>query len=261
MVLYERGDCLDRCSWRCMNIHCTVYGNHISIRRGSIFSNFPKSSLVDIFCTIFCWAQEKPLSTVTEDFGMPKKTVLKVFEYLRGVISDYVAREPVRLGGPGVICQIDESLFSHKVKAHRGRGPREQVWVFGIVDTSKTPAVGYMEVVERRNAETLLPIINRVVRAGSTIHSDEWAAYSSISSRLGFEHSVVNHSLNFVTPRTLTHTQHIESYWNKQKYRIKKMKGVRRDFLQKYLNEFMWRDSCTVDAYLALFILLKAKRE
>jgi len=33
------------------------------------------------------------------------------------------------------------------------------MWVFGMCDTSVTPALGYMELVPRRNAATLLPII------------------------------------------------------------------------------------------------------
>ena len=35
---------------------------------------------------------------------------------------------------------------------HRGRGPRQDAWVFGMVDTSHTPALGYMEMDHSRNA-------------------------------------------------------------------------------------------------------------
>jgi hypothetical protein len=49
--------------------------------------------------------------------------------------------------------------------------------VFGMVDTSQTPALGVMTTVAKRDAATLLPIIARHVRPGTIIHSDEWAAY------------------------------------------------------------------------------------
>jgi hypothetical protein len=56
------------------------------------------------------------------------------------------------LGGPGIIVEIDESMFNHKVKSHRGRGPARRRWVFGMVDGSYTPARGVMKVVEERNS-------------------------------------------------------------------------------------------------------------
>jgi hypothetical protein len=90
------------------------------------------------------------------------------------------------------------------------------LWVFGIVDTTFTPARGYVELVDRRNAETLLPIISKVCRPHTIIHSDEWPAYKNIKD-IGFEHSQVNHSYTFVNRKNGVHTQNIESYWNKIK--------------------------------------------
>ena len=39
-----------------------------------------------------------------------------------------------------------------------------------------------MQLVDRRNAATLLPIIQQHVYPGTVVHSDEWAVYSQISS-------------------------------------------------------------------------------
>ena len=52
------------------------------------------------------------------------------------------------------------------------------MWVFGIVDTSHSPAVGYMEVVQCRDAATLLPIIQSHVAPRSVVHSDQRRAYT-----------------------------------------------------------------------------------
>ena len=46
----------------------------------------------------------------------------------------------------------------------------------------------------------------------------------------------------FVDPMTGVHPQTIESYWNRVKTKLKTMKGVRRDLLPGYLDEFMWRE-------------------
>ena len=122
------------------------------------------------------------------------------------------------------------------------------MWVFGIVDTSFVPARGFMTVVPNRSAATLKPIIQHVVRPGTIIHSDEWRSYNNLKV-LGFEHHTVNHSVNFVEPVTGVHTQNIESYWAKNKRRCKNMKGIKREFLQDYLNEYMWRDNIVEDCF------------
>ena len=53
----------------------------------------------------------------------------------------------VQLGGPNKIVQVDESLFRLKPKHHKGRATSKEVWVFGMVDTSTSPSLGYMEIV------------------------------------------------------------------------------------------------------------------
>ena len=82
-----------------------------------------------------------------------------------------------------------------------------------MVDTSQTPAPGFMNVVDQRDAATLLPIIQAYVAPGTIIHSDEWAAYNCVASLPNVaSHSTVNHSVTLVDPVTHTHTQNIVSY-------------------------------------------------
>ena len=106
-----------------------------------------------------------------------------------------------------------------------------------------TPALGIMEMVPRRDAATLLPIIQRHVRPGTIIWSDEWAAYRRVQQLPSVStHATVNHSLEFVNPVTGVHTQHVESYWNRVKTKFKRMKGVHDTMLSSYLDEYMWRE-------------------
>ena len=130
---------------------------------------------------------------------------------------------------------------------HRGRPPTHDVWVFGMVDVSHTPALGYMEIVPRRDAATLLPIIQNVVQPGTTIHSDEWAAYNRVQSIPGIAaHETVNHSLFFVDPVTGVHTQNIESYWPGQDP-TEEDEGLPQRHVAGYLDEFMWRERYGTD--------------
>ena len=55
-------------------------------------------------------------------------------------------------------------------------------------------------------------------------------------------YDTVNYSIEFVNSATGTHTQNIESYWNKRKIRFKAMKGCHANMLPSYIDEFMWRE-------------------
>lgn len=115
--------------------------------------------------------------------------------------------------------------------------------MFGLVDTSHTPALEYMEIVQQRDAATLLPIIQAHTAPGTIIHSDEWRAYSRVASLPPVSaHRTVNHSLHFVDPATLVHTQNIESYWGRVKCKIKHMKGCHATEISSYLDVFMWKE-------------------
>ena len=108
--------------------------------------------------------------------------------------------------------------------------------MFGLVDTSHTPALGYMEVVDRRDAATLLPIIQAHTALGTIIHSEEWSSYRRVASLPNVAaHGAVNHSLHFVDPTTGVHTQNVESYWGRVKRKIKHMKGCHATEIPSYL--------------------------
>ena len=114
--------------------------------------------------------------------------------------------------------------------------------MLGIFDTQYEPSRPYLQLVRRRNAATLLPIIRRKVRPGTIVHSDQWAAYNRIQRDLGLIHETVNHSVNFVDPASGVHTQNAESNRSAAKEKLKKMKGnTNSNFLQEYLQEFTWR--------------------
>ena len=99
-----------------------------------------------------------------------------------------------------------------------------------------------MQIVPRRNAATLPPIIQQHIAPGTIIHSDEWRAYSRVASLPNVSsHATVNHSIEFVS-RTGVHTENVESYWNRAKIKLKRMKGCHELELSGYLDEFMWRE-------------------
>ena len=100
-----------------------------------------------------------------------------------------------------------------------------------------------MEIVPRRDAATLLPIINSHIAPGTEVWSDDWRAYNGVAALSNVSrHRKVNHSANFVDPVTGVHTNHIESYWNRVKTKFRRMKGVQKNMMAGYLDEFMWKE-------------------
>ena len=113
----------------------------------------------------------------------------------------------------------------------------------GMVDTSQTPALGFMVTVIDRRVQTLFPIMQRHLRSGTTVYSDSWVAYRSVQKLPAVsQYNMVNHSLNFVDPVTGVHMQNIESYWNWVKMKFKRIKGVHEAMLMSYLDKLIWRE-------------------
>ena len=57
---------------------------------------------------------------------------------------------------------------------------------------------------------------------------------------MGYQHAVVIHKEEFVNSEG-EHTNSVESVWSQVKAWISSMHGVKREFLQNYLCEFMYR--------------------
>jgi len=92
-----------------------------------------------------------------------------------------------------------------------------------------------------------------IFTVGTTIWSDEWAAYRTLG-QVGYQHVTVNHSRFYVDPNTGVHTNDIESRWNAAKKRFRQMFGVHREFIAEYLDEHMWRSRRPQSDYLHDFV-------
>ena len=59
----------------------------------------------------------------------------------------------------------------------------------------------------------LLPLIQKYVKPGTTIYTDQWSSYNDLQNR-AFLHQTVNHTLHFVDPVTGVHTNTCEGMWH-----------------------------------------------
>ena len=95
-------------------------------------------------------------------------------------------------------------------------------------------------IVNKRDRDTLLPIIIQEIEPGLTIHSDEWRAYSTLKNH-GFLHQTVNHSKNFIDPHTGAQTQTIECLWRHLKVNYSIRSRGATNLLESQLQEEWWR--------------------
>jgi len=199
-------------------------------------------SLDKILIVVYKWFNGTSIKQEQSEVNLSKNTIIKIQNRMRRLCDIYFEENPLRLGGKGVICQIDESMFKNKQKYHQGRSAPQERWVFGIADTSSSPANYFVQLVPNKKRETLLPIIIDTCLPQTIIWSDEWRAYRNLNS-YGFMHETVNHSLNFINPISGVHTQSIESLWNKLKSRLKALMGLSNNSLKEHLKEWMYKDN------------------
>lgn len=153
------------------------------------------------------------------------KTIVQWTQYSRDIFSEYFINNPRTIGGPGIEIEIDETSIT-KRKYNVGRFPGHQrQWMFGGIERGS--GLGFVKLVDTRDAATLLPIIQEFIRSGSIIHSDLRRAYGGITVLpQGYQHLTENYQMNFVDPTTGAYTQNVESQWTRFKKLIKKSYGL-----------------------------------
>ncbi|EPB75044.1 hypothetical protein ANCCEY_05864 [Ancylostoma ceylanicum] len=230
--------------WICHLRECRTgpYGStkpSTPVKKGSFFdkAHFP---LAKIFALSYFWIHNLGLVVDKEyELGIGHSTVVQWEQYFRDICCEYFRRNRPVLGGVGHVVEIDETCVT-KRKYNRVRWVRRHQWLFGGYERGSGRS--FLILVRRRDARTLLRLIVKYIRPGTTIISDCWRAYNRISTLPhGFTQLTVNHQLHFVDPRSGAHTQNIECHWQKFKSLAKRKYGINNRRYKDYLSEFLWR--------------------
>lgn len=173
-------DSTDGFVWQCRNYACLHFQTTVSIRRNSIFSNV-KLLLVKILKFCFYWSYGLINAEILLFVPINKNSATKLRAFLIDKIKLFLIKFPVFLGGPFKIVHIDETMLTHMAKSHRGRSPRRQIYALCIKEVGENSLRGFCTVLNDRSANSILPIIYRVVIPGTIIHTDEWKSYNQLS--------------------------------------------------------------------------------
>lgn len=220
-------------SFRCPKKGCN---RKISMKSNSFFSRCRLKSC-EVMHIGYMWLSKASNDTAIIHTGKNKETICVYYKYFRELISKNITLEDTKIGGDGVIVELDESKLG-KRKYNRGHRV-EGVWVFGGVERTPERRTFFVPV-ETRDAETLLNVIEQHVLPGSIIFTDMWRGYYRIEEELAMRHFVVNHSQNFVDPDTGVHTNTIEGTWNGLKICIVPRARVKQG-IEDRLAVFQWR--------------------
>ena len=220
--------------WRCNFCKSTK-----GVRQGSFFES-QKLRLPVLLTILYLFANGISGSQASSmlESECHSNSVYDWYNLYRDLMSRSLLEIPVQLGGIGKIVEIDESKWGRKRKYHVGRGTAYSQWIFGLIERGTGRVV--LLTVRSRKADELIPKIIRAVLPGTTIFSDEWAAYRSLPQH-GFTHQTVNHSQNFEDPLTGVHTQTIEGFWGNAKHMFKSMHGSTATQLPAHLDEIVFR--------------------
>uniref|UniRef100_A0A0N5BKW6 DDE_Tnp_IS1595 domain-containing protein n=1 Tax=Strongyloides papillosus TaxID=174720 RepID=A0A0N5BKW6_STREA len=211
----------------------------IAVKHGTWFSD-SRLEFVTAIRFIYCWSEELvSINFCEKQLQISHNTSVDWCNFMMEMcVGSMEHLEAQKIGGPGRIVEIDESLFS-KRKNHCGR-VLPPVWIFGGV--CRETGECFLQAVPNRGFKTLTSVILERIEEGSTIYSDCWRSYkTSELEAQGFEHFRVNHKYNFVDPESGAHTQTVERMWGSAKWRNKKQRGTDRNMLDSYLAEFIWR--------------------
>jgi transposase-like protein len=198
---------------------CAWCGYQLYPTAGTIFHK-STTPLVSWFFAIFLMSTSRNGVAALElkrHIGVTYKTAWRMMHEIRKLMSD----EGPKLSG---IVEADETYVGGKRPGKRGRGAVKA------------------KVIEKVEAQTLIPFIQASVEQGSAVVTDELPAYNHVHG-FGYTHSSINHAAGrHVSGKT--HTQTIDGFWSQLKRSIDGTHHhVSGKHLQKYVDEFSFRYS------------------
>ncbi|DAZ97544.1 TPA: LOW QUALITY PROTEIN: hypothetical protein N0F65_003030 [Lagenidium giganteum] len=196
-------------------------------------SRLPMGKLVQL---LFYFASGTGASKTRQFVGVSTKAVTEWFDIYRGICSKEMLTVDMSVGGPGHVVEIDETSLAKKQKYARGK-KYPDFCVFGAFDRVTKKWVAAI-TFDDRSKPTLTLKIAEMIKPRTHIISDKFGSYVSANEKhtletnpapkhMGFTHTWVNYSKNFVNPTAGAHTNGIEGCWEaKLKSRIKAMRGT-----------------------------------
>jgi transposase len=217
-----------------------------SVRKDSILEDL-KIPFSKFILAVKLFILEVSAHKAHKELDLAYNTTFKIYTKLRQCIYKFVSKDDQLLSGE---VEMDESYFGGKRKGGRGRGAKNKIPVFGIIERNGKVKV---EIVKDVSAETLLRETIKKVKRGSLIYTDKFKSYDGLVM-YGFKHERIDKSVKFTNGKV--YINGIEGFWSYAKERLLKFHGVSKDNLIYYLKEpefrYNFRDNIDDSLYKCL---------
>jgi transposase-like protein len=222
---------------------CAGCRKKFNVLTGTIFEN-TKIPLQKWFAAMFLASSHKrgvSSHQLARDIGVTQTTAYFMLQRIRVMFENI---QPEVLEG---VCTADETFIGGKNKnrhadkkvkhAQGGRGNIDKISVFGVMQVGgKVKSVAVADV----SGKTLVPLVQKHVKPGSTMMTDEWQAYSGLSK--DYTHLICDHGRKqYVSDEGAT-TNPIENYWASVKRAVMgAYYHLSRKHISRYLAEFDYK--------------------
>jgi transposase len=169
---------------------------------------------------------------IAQELRISYPTALRATSLIRQAILSKSKDYELLLTGE---VEADESYFGGKRKGPRGRGAKNKVPVFGILERNGLVSV---DVIPNVGAKTLLNMTIKKVRRGSIVYTDKFHGYDSLVF-CGYRHLKVDHGKYFASGKV--YINGLEGFWCFAKERLMKYHGVSKKKFPLYLKELEYR--------------------
>lgn len=247
--------------WICSDSQCTGTLPFLS----GTYLHGVKLSLAKHVLLIYKYYRGRSAKETSQELGIGYLTVLHWFGVFRKCVHHYMQNDfyPQFQFDVNYAIEWDEAAFAKKQKHHRGNAGnrrRSPKWVLGGVQR-RTNFVA-LKYVEQRDAQTLQTFITQQCPHGATVVTDQWRGYLGLGAR-GYSHWNVNHENGFVDPLHGQHTNTIEGLWQLVRGDFRKYRGLKKDQLQTYLDEFAFKRNMSLTqegVWVSLLLVIGAKQ-
>lgn len=223
-----------------------ISGRVFNVKYGTIFWN-TKLPLLFWFSAIGLFLSAKrgvSSYQMAKYLNVTQKTAYRILMSIRSL---FTAENQKFLHG---VVQCDECFIGPKGDTrykHIVKAP-----VLGLV--SRRGCV--MKVIDDVSKSSIYPVIEKHVRQGATIFTDEYKTYVKLPQH-GYHHYACNHERKiFVDEKTLATTNAIENLWKHFKLMLHNYNCVKRKYLQLYVDEYVFRFNNRDVGFKSLFIKL-----